>query len=310
MPYFANLAKLCSTLVILTCSLTAQPDNWALIRAKTEAALQQVVSGSPGIIGLVVEDLGDSDRFAVNENVVFPQGSAIKIPILIEVYLQAQEKRFTLTDQLPVTAADQVGGSGILNIFGNATSRLSIADLAELMIFLSDNSATNMLIKQIGMKQTNRRFADMGLADIRLQRLMMDTAARGRGEENLATPASAAKLMRMLYQGEIGNKTVSAQMMKILRRPKSGALKAGLPNDVPVAFKPGGIPGVATEWAVVELPERPFVIVFMGNFGLESGFDREMKQVATLAYDYFKRKGTSTRYGTYVDPALIDKGTR
>ncbi|GBC81352.1 Imipenem-hydrolyzing beta-lactamase [bacterium HR10] len=275
-----------------------------LLREKTEARLREIVASARGVMGIVVVDLVSGERFAINEDLVFPQGSAIKIPILMEVYKQAHEGRFRLTDRRRLEKAHVVGGSGILKEFGEGLSELSIYDLCVLMIVLSDNTATNMLIEMVGMENVNRTMAALGLTRTRLQRKMIDPAASARGEENLSTPAEAARLMEILYRGEFINREVCDQILAILKKPKRTAVSAGVPSDVPIASKPGSIPGVSTEWAIVELRERPYVIVVMENYGMGEEAPAAFREISRTVYDYFWRVGRATRYGMYVDPAL------
>lgn len=285
----------------------AQPDNWQIVRSKTEKKLQKMVEATRGVVGVSVLDLTDGERFTFNENLTFPQGSAIKIAILMEVYKQATEGKFKLTDLRWVDKPDKVGGSGVLNQLGDRTSQLSIRDLCVLMIVLSDNTATNMLIELVGMSNINKTMASLGLKQTLVQRKMMDTAARGRGDENLSTPLEGTHIMELLYKGQFLNQSACEDMLAILKKPKSGSIKAGLPAGIPVAFKPGGIPGVATEWAIVNLKERPYIVVIMGNYGLDNEFHEVMPKVSKVLYDYFWRKGRSTQFGTYVYPQLIKK---
>lgn len=282
--------------------VVAQEENWAVVRAKTEAQLQAIVSGVRGAMGLTVIDLTSGQRFDINGNFLFPQGSAIKIPILMEVYKQAAEGQFTLTDPLAVMKHDQVGGSGVLKELGDGTSQLSVRDLAVLMILVSDNTATNMLIDLVGRETINQTMASLGLSQTKVQRRMMDTAARGRGDENLSTPAEAARIMEILYREEFLDRARCDDMLAILQKPKRGGINAGLPADALVAFKAGGIPGVSTEWAIVYLKERPYVVVVMENYELEDEATAAIREVSRTLYDYFWRLGRASRYGTYVDP--------
>jgi len=298
----AVTACLLLALALAVPPVEAQEENWAVVRAKTEAQLQEIVSGLRGAMGLTVIDLTSGQRFDINEDFLFPQGSAIKIPILMEVYKQAAEGRFKLTDPLPVTAQHQVGGSGVLKELGDGSSQLSIRDLAVLMILVSDNTATNMLIEQVGMERINQTMVSLGLSQTKVQRRMMDTAARSRGEENLSTPAEAARIMEILYRGEFLNPAASDDILAILKKAKRGGINAGLPADVPVAFKAGSIPGVSTEWAIVYLKERPYVVVVMENYELEDEATAAMKEISRTLYDYFWRLARASRYGTYVDP--------
>ena len=292
-------------LLFLNSAAVAQPENWKSVREKTATRLREIVDGVRGAMGVVALDLTSGERFAVNEHWVFPQGSAIKIPVLMEVYKQASAGKFKLTDLRWLNKADQVGGSGILFELGDHTSQLSIRDLGILMIVLSDNTATNMLIDLVGMENVNKTLGARGLQQTRLQRKMLNTAASGRGEENLSTPAEAARIMEILYRGEFLNRQVGDEILAILKKPKRGGINAGLPADVPVAFKPGGISGVSTEWAIVYLQERPYVVAVMENYALGEEAAAATKEISRTLYDYFWRLGNATRHGTYIDPALI-----
>jgi len=291
--------------LLLATPVWAQQENWKLVRDKTEARLREIVGGTKGAMGLSALDLTSGERFSINENLVFPQGSAIKIPILMEVYKQANEGKFKLKDLRWVDKQHKVGGSGVLQEFGDHTSQLSIYDLCVLMIVLSDNTATNMLIDLVGMDNINQTMASLGLKQTRVQRKMIDIAASGRGHENLSTPAEATRIMEILYRGEFLNRAVCDEILEILKKPKRGGINAGLPSDIPVAFKPGGIAGVSTEWAIVYLKERPYVVVVMENYELGDEAAGAMKEISRTLYDYFWRLSRSTRYGTYVDPMLI-----
>lgn len=299
------LSYILINLVIFAYTLSAQPENWNIVHQKTEAALGEIVGNLRGVMGIAALDLTSGERFAVNENMLFPQGSAIKIPVLMEVYKQANEGKFKLTDLRWVDKQHKVGGSGVLQELGDHTSQLSIRDLGILMTVLSDNTATNMLIDLVGMENLNKTMVSLGLTQTRLQRRMINSAASGRGEENLSTPAEAIRIMEILYRGEFLNRQVCDEILEILKKPKSGGLNAGLPSGIPVAFKPGGIPGVSTEWAIVYLKERPYAIAVMENYEMNGEAKPAMKEISRTLYDYFWRLGNATRYGTYVEPALI-----
>ena len=281
-------------------SLEAQQEHWAIVRAKTEAQLQEIVKGVKGVMGLVAVDLTTGERFGLNENLVFPQASAIKIPILMEVYKQAAEGEFKLSDSLPVTKQQQVGGSGVLKELGDGTSHLSIRDLAVLMILVSDNTATNILIDLVGMENISQTMASLGLAQTKVQRRMMDIAARARGDENLSTPAEAARIMEILYRGEFLDRAACDDILDILKKTKPEGGYA-LPRYPDVAFKSGGIPGVATEWAIVYLEDRPYITVVMENYAVGDEASKAFKELLRTVYDYFWRLSRATRYGTYVE---------
>jgi len=147
-----------------------------ILKQKTEKDLQAIIASSPSLTGLMAVDLSSGESISINENVVFTQASAIKIPILMEVYKQAHEKKFALSDIRPLLPSNTVAGSGILNVMFDPVN-LSIRNLCVLMIGLSDNSATNTLIELVGMKNVTNTMQSLGFSNTRLQRKMIDQPA-------------------------------------------------------------------------------------------------------------------------------------
>ncbi|MEK7832731.1 MAG: serine hydrolase [Acidobacteriota bacterium] len=289
-------------------SIVAQPDNRAILRRKLTSEIEKIAAGFDGVMGVAIRDLTTGEEILVNSNLTFPTGSSIKIPVLIELHKQASAGKYKLTDQRWLERADKVGGSGVINNFGDHTSQLSLNDLAVLMIVLSDNTATNMLIDQTGMANVNATLDQLGLKAIRLQRKMIDVAASARGDENIATPFAAMELMSKLYKGEVINRSLSDDVLKFLKLRKSSPIPKLIPSTVAIANKPGGIEGVACDWAIVYVPNRPFAISVMTNYnGENASADNEIAKVARLAYDYFARLARSTEYGARVPLELLKK---
>ncbi len=274
-----------------------------MVEQKTQAELDRIAGSVQGVMGIVVEDLSGPARFAVNADREFAQASAIKIPILMEVLKQAHEGKIKLSDQHWVEKKTQVAGSGILSELGDHTTQMSVEDLAVCMIVLSDNTATNMLIDLVGKENVTATMVSLGCPHTRVQRRMLDTAAAARGEDNLSTPAEAARLLRLLHEGKFIDRATSDHALKILLKPKSGSVNSALPPGIPVAFKPGEVPGVVTEWAIIELPKRPYIVVAMGSFGVGEELKGAIKAASKTSYDFFQRLSTATKFGAYIDPA-------
>ena len=277
-----------------------QGDNSSLLREKVEARLREIAGRTAGVVGLTVVDLTSGERFGFNQDNVFPQASAIKIPVLMEVYKQAGEGKFNLSDTRRIKKSDMTGGSGILCELGDGTVELTLHDLCVLMIVLSDNTATNLLIDLVGTANVNRTMESLGLKRTRLHRRMMDMESARRGDENLSTPAEAARVMELLYRGEFISRAVCDEILAILKKPKSTGVSVGLPGNVEVAGKPGGIAGVKTEWAIVLLKDRPYIVAIMENFGLDAVPMDSMKEISQTLYHYFARLGRATAHGVYV----------
>lgn len=279
----------------------AQPAHRAILRAKLQRELEKVADDYSGVVGIRVLDLTDSTALGVNDTLVFPQGSAIKIPILLELFRAAESKAGLMRERQPVTAASRTGGSGALSNFTDGGSQLSNEDLAILMITLSDNTATNMLIDLLGMDAVNRTIAGLGLTHTKLQRKMIRPDAMRRGEENISTPREAASVMERLARCALPVSAAScARMRQILELDKSEPVRSVIPSSIRVASKPGDVEGVSTSWALVELPDRPFVLTVMSNYG-DSDAGRELIQrVARLTFEYFSHLAGATPFGARV----------
>ena len=300
------MRKFAWILLLLVNDVFAQPVTSAQVRQRLIRNIEETAHNFDGVMGLAIIDLQSGEEILINAQATFPTGSSIKIPILIELHRQAAAGTLKLTETLPITNRQQVGGSGVLLHFAEGGSQLSLHDLSILMIALSDNTATNLLIERLGMDRINQTIVDLGLPGIKLQRKMIDLAAMARGAENIATPREAARLLELLAQGKVINTEVSAAVLKTLRIPKSSPIPRLLPASTTVANKPGGLEGVACDWGLIEIPNRPFAIAVMTTYNGESaGADEAIARISRLAYDYFSRLARSTPYGARVPLAFI-----
>jgi len=282
-------------------SAFAQLSPRDLLKQKAEKDLQTIMASSPSLSGMMAIDLVSGESLSYNEDVVFTQASAIKIPILMEVYKQAFEKKFNLSDIKPLLPSNTVAGSGILNIMVDPVN-LSIRNLCVLMIGLSDNSATNTLIELVGMGNVTNTMKSLGFSNTRLQRKMIDQSASLRNEENLSTPAEAARILKLLYHGKFINKTVSDEILSILKNNpiENSKIAPGLSDNVKLAFKTGGMGGVSTEWAIVYLSKRPYVITIMENYKIASTPSGMISTISKRVFDYFSMM-KATKYGVLID---------
>lgn len=286
---------------VLQLSAFAQLSARDLLRQKTEKDLQKIIDSSPSLTGLMAVDLTSGESIGINADLVFAQASAIKIPILMEVYKQAHEKKFSLSDIRPLSASNTVAGSGILNAMADPVN-LSIRNFCMLMIGLSDNSATNTLIELVGMKNVSNTMQSLGFGNTRLQRKMIDQQASLRNEENLSTPAEAVKIMRLLYEGKFIDKTTSDEVLSILKKNpvENSKIASGVPPNVKLAFKTGGMGGVSTEWAIVYLQNRPYALAIMENYKTSSSPSDIFNLLSKRIYDHFSMM-KATKYGVIIN---------
>lgn len=283
------------------------PAARAQLTAKFRERLAEIARTTDGVVGIGVIDLRTGERFGVNDTLTFPQGSAIKIPLLIELFRQASAGTISLDERLPVRSADQVGGTGVLSWFGDGLSMISLRDLAVLMIVLSDNTATNLLIDRVGMPAVNGTMAMLGVPSIRLQRKMIQVRESAAGRENIATAAHAADLMRRIHTCDLPMPRPRCdELRRILEIPKSGAFPASVPSSVRVAWKPGGVEGVETAWGLFALPGNAYVVTAMVTYSDGAPGERALRAVADASYEYFRRVARSTPFGVRVPQPFAD----
>ena len=277
-----------------------------ILREKLIARINDLAAKLDGVMGLAVKDLTTGEEFLFNQNLVFPQGSSIKVAILLEVFKQAKEGKFSLQDRLWLEKKHKVGGSGVLKELGDHTVSLTIKDIAILMILVSDNTATNILIDLVGMENINHTLQELGFTETKLQRRMMDYRAAAEEKENISTPMEMMKLLELIYRHQVLDPTSCDAMLDILKRRKRGSIRQLLPSEIEVAHKPGGIEGVVCDIGVVYLPHRPYIICAMTNYLLKSEEgSRAIAEGSRLIYDYFWRLSLSTRYGRRIPPFLL-----
>jgi beta-lactamase class A len=258
--------------------------------------LDRAAATLDGVVGYIVTDLTTRERVAARlEHEAFPTASAIKLSVLYEMLKQAEAGTLTLDTPAPVNRSQLVGGSGVLQHLTSPS--LSLRDHATLMIMVSDNSSTNIVIQAVGMDKVNARMQALGLGDIRLRRLMMDAAAVKRGEENVASPQSLAKVAELLWRGE-GLKPESREAALGMLKLVSGSMRQAVPSRVPVYAKTGSLDGVRTEAGVVAVEGRPFSIAVMTTYlGQDAEGSRVISDMTAAAYAYFDRLAAGGVYG-------------
>ena len=305
------MARVACTLllfILISATALAQEPHRELLAEKFQRAIEDIASTLPGVMGVPVIDIESGETFGVNDDLVFPQGSAIKVSILVAMYVRQAEGDMELDQPVPIRAEDRVGGSGYLRHFGDGTSSLSLHDLAVLMITVSDNMATNLLIDRVGTDNVNSTMTELGFPNTKLQRKMIRPEQSARGNENLSTPAEAARLMARILTCDLPiDEADCAQMKAILAIPHSGPVGDGTPDGVTVLHKGGSIRGVRTGWGAIDLPGRPYAIAVMGNYGETDEISAEIEKIAALSHWYFTRLAGATPYGTRVPVELLEQ---
>jgi beta-lactamase class A len=273
----------------------------AELAARFTADLDRLASAIDGSVAYLVVDLTTGERFARRADEPFPTASAIKIGILYELFAQADAGRVALDDARAVPPESRAGGAGILQRLRSPI--LSLRDHALLMILLSDNTATNVLIDTLGREAVNTRMQGLGASGYRLRRRMMDADAAVRGDENVASAQDLVTVMDALRTGRGLRPGSRDEALRILREYGPTSLRAGVPAGVAVAAKPGGLDGVRSEIAFVDLKDRPYLICVMTSFLADDAAGETLvTELSRLSYSYFARLAAAGVEGRLLRP--------
>jgi beta-lactamase class A len=270
---------------------------------KLEATVSEVDCNLDGVLAVAILDLSTGQEYLLRADEVLPTASSIKIAILAELYRQAQQGKLKLSDLYTLQTADLVGGSGITSVLTPGVTRLTLRDVAGLMISVSDNSATNVIIDRVGMENVNALLDSLGLTHTRLRRKMMDLKAAGEGRENIATPREMMMLLENLYRGKVLNKPMTEDFFNLLSVHKESYIPRELPEDLRVANKPGELEGVRNDSGIVFTGKRPYVISVMTTYlRRERDGGEAIVKISNAAYQMFDRLSRASEYGRVISP--------
>ena len=213
----------------------------------------------PGHLGVYYKNLITGYECGVREDEAFLAASVIKLPIFL--YLLAATD---LNEKLTVEESDKVPGCGALSLFTGPVA-VDIRTLCRLMIDLSDNTATNRLIRHCTIEKLNGFFRSLGLEATCLRRFLFDAEASARGMENTICPKELGLLLENLYRGTFINPEISRQALDVLRNQQiCHKLDGKLCGIVPIAHKTGEDDQLSNDVGIVFAPQ-PFVICFAGH---------------------------------------------
>ena len=276
--------------------LPSKPD---LLWEKMTAEVSTIAARLDAVMGVSILDLTDGRMFLLNGNQVFPTASTIKLPLLVELYRQDQDGGGAkLLDRYTFDRADLVDGSEIMRGLSPGVSVLTNRDLAQFMVAVSDNAATNVLIGRVGMEKVNVMLRSHGLRETMLRRRMIDLTAARRGDENVSTPRELTRLLQLLTSGALLEPVATKALLEQLSTGKDGYIPRRMPPEVRVANKPGSLDGVRVDAGIVYAGRRPFAIAVMTTMDRdERSAEDAIGMVALAAYRYFDMVGRVSPYG-------------
>ena len=218
----------------------------------------------PGEIGFYYKNLVTGDVIEHHADALLESASVIKLQMFAAILKWSAEGSADLREKLTMTDADKFPSCGALQFFP-APLDVDIETLCKLMITLSDNTATNLLLRRFGMDTFNAEFRRMGLEKSHIERFLFDARASQRGLENRVTAREMGALLEQVYRRSFVSEEISAYLEDVLRRQQIKHKTRGyLPRSIPAANKTGEDDGITNDAALIFAPQ-PFVVCFLSN---------------------------------------------
>ncbi len=247
-------------------------------------SLEGYLKGIPGKLAVYCKNLVTGEILDYNGDIPMMAASVIKIPVLIETFRQIQAGMLKKDQLYVLEEGDKLTSCGCLNRM-HAGLNLTVQDLYNLMIILSDNTATNILIRLLGgTEEINGSLAKMGYQTCRVNRLLFDSEASDKGIENYVSGREIGDMLEKMYRGKMIDRKSSEEMLEIM---KSQRLKNKIPfyfqGCVPIAHKTGEDDGITHDVGII-FGSQPFILCCMSNETDCTRFNRFIQKLAWSLY--------------------------
>jgi len=277
-------------------------------RLKAQSNLQQLKDSiqsifsqqKTGTYAIAFKNLSGRESILINENENFHAASTMKTPVLIEVYKQQKQGKFSLDDSVVVkNQFRSIVDSSMYSLDSTDDSELDLyhcigqkktwRQLVVEMITYSSNLATNMIIEKVGAKNVMKTMGKMGAKNIQVLRGVEDSKAFAKGLNNTTTAYDLMVIFEAIAKGKAVDKNSSAEMVDVLLQQHFNTIiPARLPSSVKVAHKTGNITGVFHDSGIVYLPDgRKYVLVLLSkNVESEQSATSLMAGISEMIFRY------------------------
>ena len=209
--------------------------------------------------------------------------SVIKIPILIEAFRQEREGLLSMDEVFSIRPEQKMPSCGALNYLHDGLT-VTLLDLCVLMIILSDNTATNILIDRLGIPQVNETLRKLGCRQTTLRRKLFDAEASRRGIQNHITAEEIGMLLEKMYQGQCVSPEADAKMLRILRDQRLNGKMPFFLHGVEIAHKTGEDDGISHDVGIL-YGRHPLILCFASEHTDVPAFERLIQDAALAFYE-------------------------
>lgn len=260
---------------------------------KLENTIQELAASVDGRVAVFIE--WDEGYVYLNEQETFPSASLIKVPIMIEALRQEQEGKADLGSNLRIPSEERVGGMGVLAHL-SPNIQMSLGDLVSLMIAISDNTATNLVIHEVTMEAVNQLAARLGCKQTVLARKMMDTEAVKQGRDNYTSARDIGLFLKEIVTGNTLDPVRKEAAFQMMRQQQFHTkLPAHFINQMPpdclFAHKTGELAGIEHDAGILKIKNQYVYMAVLTSGLSDSAVGREFNaQVGKAVFDTFCKR--------------------
>ncbi|MEO5894206.1 MAG: serine hydrolase [Vicinamibacterales bacterium] len=257
--------------------------------ADLDARVRSIISASGAEVAVAYRSLDGGSELLIDPDKIFHAASTMKIPVMIELFRQAEAGTIKLDDPLPIVNQFKsivdgspyqlsVGDDSDREVYAQVGRTMTLRQLCEAMITVSINFATNLLIEKLGVENIRRTVTRLGADGMQVLRGVEDQKAFDKGLNNSTTARGLLVLLEKIGGGQAVSPSADQEMIAILKRQKfNDAIPAGVPAGTAVAHKTGTITRIHHDAAIVYGP-RPYVLVV-----LVRGIEDQKRSAAIMA---------------------------
>ncbi|HYR06642.1 MAG TPA: serine hydrolase [Longimicrobium sp.] len=253
----------------LAALLLARPAAAQADTAGLRRSIEQITRGYEGVVGVSVRNLATGESLSIRGDETFPTASLIKVAVLVALLDQVEQGTIRLDDPLTMIARDRVGGSGVLQHLHSGLG-LTVEDAARLMIVISDNTATNLLLDKVPMRAVWAKMDSLGLPHTRIHSktflrstsVAMDSSVKyGLG---VTTPDETVRLFALLHEGRAVSPRMDSLAISMLRGNEDwNKLVRWLPDGASAAHKSGDVDQSRNDCGILYGPDAPVALCVM-----------------------------------------------
>jgi beta-lactamase class A len=294
MLYGKFLLTITALIFLFACNSSATD----LDQLKTQ--IGELLEKQKGQFAVAFKDLESGDSIMINAHETFHAASTMKTPVMVELFRQAAEKKFSLSDSILIkneflSIADGTkyqlspDDDSELELYKHIGEKRPINDLIYLMITKSSNLSTNLLIQLAGAEKVSETMTALGAGELKVLRGVEDDKAYQKGINNMVTADGLMVIFEKMAKGEIIGDTACQKMISILKDQQfKEIIPAQLPASIQVAHKTGWFKSVNHDSGIIFLPDgRKYVLVLLSkNVVKDEDAVKALANISGMIYQY------------------------